>query len=160
MPYAKGACVAREFNLKSQMRLISWMEFEAEQLQWAPKGADAVYEPSNYHKRNPEAWNLPRPIPPRPYASKCEDLLLLQRYPSPTRELLEKIRILIANAFEKGTFSASIECGWPTCIWAVTEDGQIAEAHRGTRGSGKYHGYPSKLTNDFENEILKRWNAQ
>ena len=76
------------------------------------------------------------------------------------RELLEKIRILIANAFEKGTFSASIECGWPTCIWAVTEDGQIAEAHRGTRGSGKYHGYPSKLTNDFENEILKRWNAQ
>ena len=69
MPYAKGACVAREFNLKSQMRLISWMEFEAEQLQWAQKGADAVYEPSNYHKRNPEAWNLPRPIPPRPYAS-------------------------------------------------------------------------------------------
>ena len=31
-------------------------------------------------------------------------------------------------------------------VWQV-EDGQIAEAHRGTRGSGKYHGYPSKLTN-------------
>ena len=37
--------VAREFNLKSQMRLISWIEFEAEQRLWAQKGAVAVYEP-------------------------------------------------------------------------------------------------------------------
>lgn len=38
-------------------------------------------------------------------------------------------------------------------VWQVTEDGQIVETHRGTRGSGKYHDYPSTLTNGFENEI-------
>jgi hypothetical protein len=149
--------VARKFNLKAEMRLISKKEFAAQKQQWIEKGAAATYEGSNYHKRYPEAWSLTRPNPPRPYTSKCEDLLLIQRHSGPDPELLIEIHKLIVEAFQKGTISAGIERGWPSCFWAVTSDGQIVEAHRGTRGAGKYHGYPFKSTKDFESEIRKRW---
>lgn len=150
--------MAREFNLKAEMRLIPRKKFDAQKQQWIEKGAAATYEGSNYHKRDPEAWHLTWPNPPRPYASKCEDLLLIRRHSGPTPELLIEIHRLIIEAFERGTFSASIERGWPSCLWAITTDDQIVEAHRGTRGSGKYHGYPFKSTKDFEGEIRKRWN--
>jgi hypothetical protein len=150
--------VAREFNIKAEMRLISEKIFNAQKQQWVEKGVVATYAGSNYHKRYPEAWNLTWPFPPRPYASKCDDLLLIQRYPRPTYELLAEIHKLITEAFTRGTISASIERGWPSCLWAITTDDQIVEAHRSTRGAGKYHGYPFMSTKDFENEIRKRWN--
>lgn len=117
-----------------------------------------VYEASNYHKRNPSAWNLEWPNPPRPLTSKCEDLFLIQKYAGPESELMEKIKELLICSFEKGTFSAGIEKGWPACLWAITGEDQIVEAHRGTRGSGKYHGYPFKSTRSLEDAIRNRWN--
>ena len=138
-------------------RLVEQETFNDNVSFWKRLGKSSLYDPSAYHKKNPELWGLPRVNPPRPYGTYCDILTCIRKYGDASKELINMINELMQETFTRGTFSSSIEKGWPTCLWAVTEDQEIVEAHRGTRGSGKYHGYPYRGPAKFAEEIVKRW---
>lgn len=159
--------MSRAFNPRPRNRLISLEEFLQNRQGWEQKGHDVQYKGSQYHKRNPGLWGLPWPSPPRPLASKCEDLSFIAKIADSEElrssqhevlaELKNNIEHLLQQAFRQGTFSIGEERGWPSCLWVITEDGEIAEAQRGVRGTGEYHGYPFKGPKELEDDIRQRW---
>ena len=100
------------------------------------------------HKRNPGDFALVPPSQPRPDKTLC-DAAGITSIKEATRLLREGAR--------RGLISEQTRADFPQNIWAVTADGIPLEAQLDNREQGIYHGYPIPATDDFRNEVLKRW---
>ena len=104
---------------------------------------------SPYHKRNPGDFGLTPPAQPRPDKTLCDPVGIFTR-----SEALGLLR----EGVKRGLVSEQTKNGFPQNIWSVTQDGYPLEAQRENHVQGTYHGYPMPSTDDFREEVLKRWN--
>lgn len=100
------------------------------------------------HKRNPQSFDLPYPNRRRWDGSLCETAGVTNR--------AQALRLLREGA-RRGLISVRTQGGFPQNVWAVTQDGVPLEAQLENREQGSYHGYPMDETDDFREEVLKRW---
>ena len=103
------------------------------------------------HKRNPSSFDLPYTNRRRWDGSLCETAGV-------TRPA-QALRLLREGA-RRGLVSVRTQGGFPQNVWAVTQDGIPLEAQLENREQGSYHGYPMDETDEFREEVLKRWNQQ
>ena len=109
------------------------------------------YSGSPYHKKNPGDFCLTHPAQPRPDKTLCDPVGIFTK--------LEALQLLRAGV-RRGLISEQTRGGFPNKIWAVTKDCIPLEAQHGGPAPGYYHGYPMPSTDDFREEVLKRWNHQ
>ena len=100
------------------------------------------------HKRNPGDFALVPPSQPRPDKTLCDAAGITS--------ITEATRLLREGA-RRGLISEQTRADFPQNIWAVTADGIPLEAQLDNREQGIYHGYPIPVTDDFRNEVIKRW---
>lgn len=103
------------------------------------------------HKRNPLSFDLPYANRRRWDGSACETAGITK--------LAQALRLLREGA-RRGLISVQTRGGFPQNVWAVTQDGIPLEAQLENREQGSYHGYPMDETDDFREEVLKRWYQQ
>ena len=100
------------------------------------------------HKRNPGDFGLTPPAQPRADKTLCDVVSIAT--------VLESTRLL-RQGVARGLISEQTRGDFPQNIWAVTSDGVPLEAQLEDRGQGTYHGYPMPSTDDFRDEVLRRW---
>ena len=108
------------------------------------------YTGSPFHKRNPGDFGLSPPSQPRPDKTLCDMAGV-----TTVRESLRLLR----RGVSKGLISERTRGGFPQNIWSVTEDGIPLEAQLENMAQGAYHGYPMPLSDDFRDQVLKRWRS-
>ena len=108
------------------------------------------YTGSPYHKRNPGDFGLSPPSQPRPDKTLCDMAGI-----TTVRESLRLLR----RGVSKGLISERTRGGFPQNIWSVTEDGIPLEAQLENMEQGAYHGYPMPSSDDFREQILRRWSG-
>ncbi len=107
--------------------------------------ANAVYEGSPLHKRNPGDFGLTPPASPRPDKTLCDEAAIFAA---------EEARRL----FERGLVSEQWTAeGFPKQLWSVDEDGQPYEAMHGGAKPDCYHGYPVRKADPFFDELTEAW---
>ncbi len=134
----------RSFNPKRRIRQTA---LPPEELTSLAKRLKYTGNPA--HKRNPGDFGLTPPSQPRPDKTLCD--------PTGITTVKESLRLLRQGA-TKGLISERTRGEFPQNIWAVTEDGVPLEAQMENRAQGAYHGYPMPSTDDFRDEVLRRWN--
>jgi hypothetical protein len=107
------------------------------------------YGGNNQHKKNPGDFGLVPPSQPRPDKTLCDEAGITSRK--------EALRLLREGA-RRGLISVQSRADFPQNIWAVTAEGIPLEAQLENREQGIYHGYPIPKTDDFRDEVIKRWN--
>ena len=133
----------KTFNPKRRIAAID----DPDKLAWLAK--NVKYHGSNQHKKNPGDFGLVPPSQPRPDKTLCDEAGITSR--------MEAVRLLREGA-RKGLISVQTRADFPQNIWAVTADGVPLEAQLDNREQGTYHGYPMPKTDDFRDEVIKRWN--
>lgn len=111
--------------------------------------ANAAYEGSPLHKRNPGDFGLTPPASPRPDKTLCDEASVFQT---------AEARRLFERALERGLVSEqwTVE-GFPKQLWSVDEDGQAFEAIHGGSKPGCYHGYPIRRSDPFFDQVIEAW---
>ena len=111
--------------------------------------ANAAYEGSPHHKRNPGDFGLTPPTAPRPDKTLCEEAGVRQRAVA---------NALLRRAIERGLVSeATATDGFPKQLWVVDDQGQVFEAMYGGSRVGRYHGYPIRRTDPLFEEVSAVW---
>jgi hypothetical protein len=103
------------------------------------------YVGSPYHKRNPGDFRLIPPSQPRPDKTLCDGAGILS-VAEAQRWLQEGVR--------RGLIGAKEQNGYPTHIWAVTDEGLVLEATFSGGRPGEYHGYPLFEPDPFRQIVL------
>ena len=110
--------------------------------------ANARYEGSPYHKRNPGDFGLSPPARPRRDKTLCDEAGVLEK---------ARAAALLSRAIEGGLVSESTATeGFPAQMWVVDE-GRVFEAMYGGSRTGFYHGYPIRRSDPFFDEIRALW---
>jgi len=119
---------------------------------WTPEALEALLQTASYvgsanHKRRPADYGFHPPVNPRPHKSLCDDLRPL---------LLKEAQRLFIDGIRRGMVSAYRIDGFPKCVWAVDEDGEVYEAKRDRDG---YHGYRLDQANEEHQReyVLQAW---
>lgn len=111
--------------------------------------ANAVYEGSPYHKKNPGDFGLTPPAAPRSDATLCDEAGVTQRAVASA---------LLDAAIDGGLASeATTPEGFPKQIWTVDDQGRVFEAMYGGSRTGCYHGYPIRTKDPLFDRISKIW---
>ena len=131
-----------KFNWKRQIR----GETDPEEL--ALLAEQVKYGGNPEHKRNPGDFNLSPPAQLRAGKTLCDAVGITSR--------LEATRLL-RKGVNRGLISVQTRGGFPQNIWAVAPDGTPLEAQLENPVQGTYHGYPMPSTDDFREEVSKRW---
>ena len=100
------------------------------------------------HKKNPSDFNLTPPSQPQPDKTLCDAVGIVSM-----REALRLLR----KGVTKGLISVQTRGDFPQNIWTVTKDGHPLEAQLENQAQGTYHGYPIPSSDDFREQVLKRW---
>ena len=108
---------------------------------------DARYRPSPYHKSDPAAWGLSRPVP-RPDKTVCDGAGI-----TCCRDAVE----LLKSGIRRGMVSEQQRGDWPQNVWAVDAEGIIYEAQLSNRERGEDHGYPMKHGDRFAEFVQSEW---
>lgn len=101
------------------------------------------------HKRTAGDFDLSPPAQPRPDKTLCDAAGITTR---------AKALRLLREGVTRGLISRQTRGDFPQNVWAVTEKGFPMEAQLDNQVQGTYHGYPMPSTDDFRDEVLKRWN--
>ena len=133
----------RRFNPKRRIRELG----DSDELNRLARRVKYTGNPA--HKRNPGDFGLAPPAQPRPDKTLCDAVSIAT--------LLESTRLL-RQGVTRGLISEQTRGDFPQNIWAVTSDGVPLEAQLEDRTQGTYHGYPMPSTDDFRDEVLRRWN--
>lgn len=64
----------------------------------------------------------------------------------------------LRDGLKRGAISEQSIGGWPTIVWAITDDGIPLEAQRD--GEGSYHGYPIPPEDPMAAAVKKFWNGK
>lgn len=107
------------------------------------------YGGNSAHKRDPGDFDLLPPAQPRPDETLCDAAGITTR-----AEALQLLR----EGVSRGLISRQTRGDFPQNVWAVTKEGFPMEAQLDNQVQGTYHGYPMPSTDDFRDEVLKRWN--
>lgn len=113
--------------------------------------AQAFYEGSPFHKRNPGDFGLTPPAAPRPDATLCDETRVLE---------LATARRLFAEAIDGGLVSEAGTGEFPKELWVVGADGQVFEAMYGGSRAGAYHGYPIRRSDPWFDVVTRAWTAR
>ena len=116
----------------------------------AHMNAEAQYEGSPYHKRNPGNFGLTPPSAPRPDKTLCDEAQIFD---------LESTRRLFTKGIDRGLVSESTTLGFPKEFWVVDEQGRVFEAMYGGSRDGAYHGYPVRQSDPFHAVLVSAWDA-
>lgn len=112
--------------------------------------ANARYEGSPLHKRNPGDFGLTPPSSPRPDKTLCDEAGVFEKAAASN---------LLALAIDGGLVcEGSYEATFPKQLWVVHED-RVYEAMYGGSEAGCYHGYPIRRSDPLFGEVVARWNA-
>lgn len=111
--------------------------------------ANAAYEGSPFHKKNPNDFGLTPPTyAVRPEKTLCDEAGITQR----------QIAIdLFARAIDVGLVSAAWTAGFPKQMWVVDDGEQVFELMYGGSRPGRYHGYPIRLRDPWSEEVKRIW---
>ena len=111
--------------------------------------AEAAYEGSPYHKRNPGDFGLTPPSLPRADKTLCDDARVFER--AKAVELFER-------AIQNGIVSvATKDGGFPGQMWVVDDHGRVFELIYGGSKAGRYHGYPVRDVDPLSERIRAIW---
>ena len=112
--------------------------------------ANARYEGSPYHKREPSDFGLTPPVNPRPDATLCDEAGVFER---------AQAGALLSQAIQGGLVSEATPArGFPKQMW-VFDGERVFEAMYGGSRPGCYHGYPIRRSDPLFDEIVAMWNA-
>jgi hypothetical protein len=111
--------------------------------------ANAAYEGSPFHKKNPNDFGLKPPT----YAVKPEKTLCDEAGITQKAIAIE----LFARAIEVGMVSKSWMSGFPKQMWVVDDGEQVFELMYGGSRPGRYHGYPIRLRDPWSEEVKRVW---
>lgn len=100
------------------------------------------------HKKNPGDFDLKPPAQPRADKTLCDAVGITKR-----SEALQ----LLQEGVRRGLVSEQTRGDFPQNVWAVTQDGIPLEAQLENLDQGTYHGYPMPSTDDFREEVSRRW---
>ena len=111
--------------------------------------ANAAYEGSPFHKKNPNDFGLTPPTyPVRPEKTLCDEAGITQK----------KIALkLFERALQVGLVSECWTAGFPKQMWVVDDGEQVFELMYGGSRPGRYHGYPIRLRDPWSEEIKRVW---
>ena len=132
----------RTFNPKRQIRNACG---PAELARLAER---VTYTGNPAHKKEPGDFDLIPPSQPRPDKTLCDAIGITSK--------AEALRLLRAG-ITKGLVSVQTRGGFPQNVWAVTQAGLPLEAQLENQTQGAYHGYPMPRSDDFREEVRKRW---
>lgn len=114
--------------------------------------ANAGYEGSPHHKRNPGDFGLTPPSAPRPDKTLCDEAQVFQ---------VGVATALFAAAIDAGIASEGTGApGFPKQLWAVDPSGQVFDAMYGGSRVGRYHGYPIRRADPLFDEVVDAWNRR
>jgi hypothetical protein len=114
--------------------------------------ANASYEGSPHHKRNPGDFGLTPPSAPRPDKTLCDEARVFQA---------GQARDLLVKAIHVGLVSeATATLGFPKQLWVVDDNGLVFEAMHGGTSPGTYHGYPIRRNDPLFDEVVAAWNQR
>jgi hypothetical protein len=111
--------------------------------------ANAAYEGSPFHKKNPNDFGLTPPTyAVRPEKTLCNEAGITQK----------QIAIdLFARAIDVGLISAAWTARFPKQMWVVDDGEQVFELMYGGSRPGRYHGYPIRLRDPWSEEVKRIW---
>lgn len=113
--------------------------------------ANAAYEGSPYHKKEPNDFGLTPPTQPRRDATLCDEAGIVDR---------DVANLLFGRAIDVGLVSAVwVAERFPKQMWVVSDDGRVFEAMYGGSQPGRYHGYPIRLRDPLYEKIKNVWNS-
>lgn len=113
--------------------------------------ANARYEGSPDHKRNPGDFGLTPPASPRKDKTLCDEVAVF---------LVAQARELFARAIDGGLVSEGTgQNDFPRRMWLVHVN-RVYELKLGGSLTGSYHGYPVRRSNPYYDLIVKAWNGQ
>ena len=135
----------QKFNPKRRLAAANSLPMEARN----ELAQAVIYTGNPEHKRNPGDFGLTPPAQPRRGKTLCDGASIFKR-----NDALRYLR----DGLKRGAVSEQSIAGWPSIIWAVTDDGIPLEAQRD--GEGSYHGYPMPPEDPMAAEVKKFWNAQ
>jgi hypothetical protein len=114
--------------------------------------ANATYEGSPFHKRNPGDFGLTPPAAPRPDKTLCDEAAVFEKAAA---------KLLLAKAIAGGVVSDGVGSpGFPKELWVVDDYGRVFEAIYGGSKVGAYHGYPVRENEPFFHELVQQWNER
>jgi hypothetical protein len=110
--------------------------------------ANAAYEGSPFHKRDPNNFGLTPPTYPRPDKTLCDEAGITDKAIA---------YALFSRAIEVGLVSRAWNDGFPKQIWMVDAGNQVFEAIYGGSRRGRYHGYPVRLRDPLFDQVRAAW---
>lgn len=111
--------------------------------------ANAAYEGSAHHKKEPHNFGLTPPASPRVDKTLCDEAGIFDKHVA-----FE----LFTLAIDVGLVSAKDKAdGFPAQIWVVDRDGRVFELMYGGSVTGRYHGYPIRRTNPLFEQVSAAW---
>lgn len=113
--------------------------------------ANARYEGSPDHKRNPGDFGLTPPANPRKDRTLCDEAEVY---------VLAQATALFARAIDGGLVSEGTgRHEFPRRMWLVAEH-HVFELKLGGSVAGRYHGFPVRRSNPYYDLIVQAWNGQ
>ncbi len=114
--------------------------------------ANAVYQGSPLHKRNPGDFGLTPPASPRPQKTLCDEAGIARKADAAA---------LFKSAIEAGLVSEDDTGeGFPKQFWVVDGAGRVFELMYGGSHTGCYHGYPIRKSDPFFDQIRDLWSER
>jgi hypothetical protein len=110
--------------------------------------AEAAYEGSPLHKREPGDFGLTPPASPRPTKALCDEAAIKTRAAATE---------LFMQAIQGGLVSDPAVGLFPKFLWVVDEQGRVFEAIYGGSQPGRYHGYPIRRNDPFFDDVITAW---